>query len=437
MKICVFEDAGVANLEPLTLTRAAFDLRVGATSLLAKQERAFAGTAAGAVVRPDVVEFCRLEHPELSLNSAGWLEGVEGAARVALVNARWLPGAATPPEGPGVGLVGDEVAYVVLPAAGRDARPTAAGLNPQRLSESLEGWRDALPRHQAAGRLIAYPWDLVESNAPALEEDFRAGAVAQASRLGPGEVPAGLTLAGPADRLRVDPSARVEPFVLIDTTKGPVTIDRGALVQAFSRLEGPCYVGPRTQVLAARVRGSSLGPDCRVGGEVEASILHGHANKAHDGFLGHSYLGEWVNLGAGTQTSDLRTDYGTVRFHLAGRPVDSGLIKVGAFVGDHAKTSLGALFNTGSLVGPFALLLATGTLLPRSVPAFCQVAQGRIQERTDLREMFATAAVVMARRDREWTPAHAEACFLLYEATAAARRQALRESEQRRLRRVV
>jgi UDP-N-acetylglucosamine diphosphorylase/glucosamine-1-phosphate N-acetyltransferase len=321
-------------------------------------------------------------------------------------------------------LVGDQVAWVVLPVS------AARGLSLDQLPGHLERWREELPRREAGGAMMAYPWHLIEYNAQALEEDFHHAGPAAA-------LPEGLTLIGPPERLRVDPGARVEPMVFIDTTKGPVMIESGAVVQAFSRIEGPCYVGPDTQLLAARVRGSSFGPQCRIGGEVEGSIVHGHSNKAHDGFLGHSYLGEWVNFGAGTQTSDLRTDYGTVRFHINGESVESGLLKVGSFVGDHTKTSLNALFNTGSLVGPFGMLLTSGTLLPRVLPGFCQVAHGRIEERNDLRGMFATAATMMARRGREWTAEHTELFFFLYEATTGQRRQVLRESEQRRLRRVV
>jgi UDP-N-acetylglucosamine diphosphorylase/glucosamine-1-phosphate N-acetyltransferase len=424
MNTCVFEDNAVINLQPLSLTRPAFDLRCGATSLLEKQQRFFAAESTAALVRTELADLCRLQHPGLRINDPSWPEG-DDRDLVALVNARWLaPGAGFSFSGqPEVGLVGEQVAWVVLPA--REAR----GLSADNLAWHLERRREDLPRHEAGGAMIAYPWDLVEHNARALEEDFR-----RAGPLGP---PAGLTLIGPTERLRIDPAARIEPMAVLDTTKGPVMIERGAVVQAFSRIEGPCYVGPDTHLLAGRVRGSSFGPQCRIGGEVEASIVHGFSNKAHDGFLGHSYLGEWVNFGAGTQTSDLRTDYGNVRFVLDGRSVDSGSMKVGSFVGDHTKTSLNALFNTGSLVGPFGLLLASDTLLPRVLPAFCQVAHGRIQERNDLRGMFATAATVMARRGREWTAEHAELAFFLYEATAGQRRQALREGEQRRLRRVV
>jgi UDP-N-acetylglucosamine diphosphorylase/glucosamine-1-phosphate N-acetyltransferase len=317
------------------------------------------------------------------------------------------------------------VAFIVPPDAGN---LSAAGLD-----RRLAGWRTSLPNREAGGTLARYPWDLVEHNREALESDWRHWYAERESA----PAPPGVTLLGPPDRFRLDPAAHVEPHAVVDTRKGPVLVDRGAVVQAFSRLEGPCYVGPCTQILGARVRGSSFGPECRVGGEVECSILHGYANKAHDGFLGHSYLGEWVNLGAGTHTSDLRVDYGAVRMTAAGRSVDTGLLKVGSFLGDHTKTSIGTLFNTGTTVGAFAQLLTSGTLLPRSVPSFCRYGNGRLDERTDLGQMFATAAVVMARRGRAWTEAHADFFFDLYERTADARRQALREGEQRRLRRVV
>jgi UDP-N-acetylglucosamine diphosphorylase/glucosamine-1-phosphate N-acetyltransferase len=429
VRICAFEDAAAGNLYPLTATRPAFALRCGITTLLDKQCRFFAAQTVGAQVRPALAELCRSERPELCVNDPAWLHGAAEGERVVLVNGRWLPPAQTTelPSRTEVGMVGDEVAYVVLPAT------EAKALTPDRRAWQLARWRDEWPRRAAGGSLISYPWDLIRHNAAALEDDFRQEKAARPTL----PLPAGLTLVGPADRLLVEPSAKVEPLALIDTSKGPVLIDRGAVVQAFSRVEGPCYVGPDTQVLGGRLKGSSLGPQCRIGGECEETIVHGFSNKAHDGFLGHSYLGEWVNFGAGTQTSDLRTDYETVRFVVQGHKVDSGLIKVGAFVGDHAKTSVSALLNTGSMIGPFALLLASGTLLPRPVPAFCEVAHGRLQERNDLREMFATAATMMGRRDREWTLEHTEFFLQLYEETAEARRQALRENEQRRMRRVV
>src|SRR6185295_4718482 len=141
---------------------------------------------------------------------------------------------------------------------------------------------------------------------------------------------------------------------------GPVTIEEGCEVHPFTRIEGPCYVGPKTILLGAKVReGCSFGPMCRIGGEVEESIVHGYSNKYHDGFLGHAYVGEWVNLGALTTNSDLKNDYSEVKVTLDGRTqLSTGSNKVGALIGDHVKTSIGTLLNTGAYVGAMSVLVA-------------------------------------------------------------------------------
>ena len=128
--------------------------------------------------------------------------------------------------------------------------------------------------------------------------------------------------------------------------------------------------------------------------------MQGHSNKYHDGFLGHAYVGEWVNLGAGTQNSDLRNDYGEVRMTVNGRTVNTGRTKVGCFVGDHTKTGLGTLLNTGTNVGIFCNLLPTGGLLPKYVPSFTSVWNGALVENVDLAALLTTADAVMRRRGR-------------------------------------
>ena len=189
-------------------------------------------------------------------------------------------------------------------------------------------------------------------------------------------------------------------------------------------------------MLGAKVRaGTTLGPRCRIGGELEASIVQGYSNKYHDGFLGHAYLGEWVNLGAGTSNSDLRNDYGEVTVTVNGRAVDTGLTKVGCFLGDHTKTGLGTLLNTGTSAGAFCNLLPSGGLLPKSLPSFTSWWNGTLRENDDVPRLLKTAATAMARRGVTLTPAHAQLYRALWEQTALERRRALREVEQRRLRR--
>jgi UDP-N-acetylglucosamine diphosphorylase/glucosamine-1-phosphate N-acetyltransferase len=297
----------------------------------------------------------------------------------------------------------------------------------------VDAWKQILPQGSAEGRMISYPWDLIEHNAVTLAQDVPGPGVECEWTWGPDSV----AVVGPRERLYVHATAAIEPQVVVDTRPGPVIIDREADVQSFSRIEGPTYVGPQSQIVGAKIRASSIGPACRIGGEVEASIVHGYSNKYHDGFLGHSYVGEWVNLGAGTQTSDLRNDYGPVSVTVAGRAVETGLTKVGTFFGDHTKSGLGTLLNTGSVVGAFCNLLPSGRLLPRVVPSFSAIWHGQIQEGPELTQLVATAATAMRRRGCELTGVHAAYFRHLHEATAARRRQLIREGEQRRLRRSV
>jgi UDP-N-acetylglucosamine diphosphorylase/glucosamine-1-phosphate N-acetyltransferase len=279
--------------------------------------------------------------------------------------------------------------------------------------------------------MVARPWDLVRLNGSQIGQDFRArGSQACSAR------PMDFSLVGPAGQLCIDPSARIDPLVVADTTGGPVVIDRDAAVTAFTRLEGPCYIGPGTQVFGAKIRaGTSLGPYCRVGGEVEASVIQGFSNKYHDGFLGHSYLGEWVNIGAGTQTSDLRLDYGEVVLTQAGGRIATGATKVGSFIGDHAKVAVGCLLNTGSNIGVFAQMLPAGGLLPRYVPSFCWVNHGTIAENPECEQLFATAQEVMRRRGIEMSEALLHVYRAVFEQTAAQRRQLVEETQRPRLRR--
>lgn len=424
MRVCLFEDALVADLEPLCLTRPVFALLCGCGALADKQFRHFGASSLGALVRPFLAPVVQQRLPALHVNDPGWLR----TAPLTLVNGRWLPPAPAlegPPTGPCVGLVEGEVAFVVLSPEHLD------DCSPLTIDACLERWKSRLPSVEAGGRLVRFPWELVEANGAAIDLDAWLTSPERSRRTE--DLPG---LVGAADRLMIDPTARIDPYVVADTSAGPVVIDRDVTVTAFTRLEGPCYVGPGTHLLGAKIRaGTSIGPLCRIGGEVEQSIVLGHSNKYHDGFLGHAYVGEWVNLGAGTSNSDLRNDYGPVRVMINGRLVDTGRSKVGCFLGDHVKTGLGALLNTGTTAGVFCNLLPTGGLLPRHVPSFASVWNGVLQDNADLEMLLQTAGKVMSRRGRALDEAHQRLYRLLWQQTAPGRRQVVREAELRRLRR--
>ena len=424
MIVCIFEDHTVAWLEPLTLTRPAFDLRCGAGTLLERQLRAIGVDDALAWVRPELAPLCQMNHPHLTVN-----EALPATEPVLLINARWLAPAAplTDLANPRLGIVDNQVAYAVLPAG------CAAHVEPESIDDALEGLRNELPICPAGGSMITHLWELIEQNAGVLCQDLAAFRASAGAALPATDV----KVMGTADRFVVADGAVVEPHVAVDTRHGPVLIDRGAVLQAFSRIEGPCYVGQGSVVAGAKMARSTLGPSCRVGGEVQDSIVQGFSNKYHDGFLGHSYLGEWVNIAAGTQFSDLRNDYAPVHVTLGGQRLPTGRAKIGSFVGDHTKTGLGTLLNTGSVIGAFCNLLPSGTYLPSVIPSFCEARRGILRERTDLRTTFQTAATVMRRRGFELTDAHINFYFELYDQTADARRKLLHENELRLLRQSV
>jgi hypothetical protein len=171
----------------------------------------------------------------------------------------------------------------------------------------------------------------------------------------------------------------------------------GARVEAFSRIVGPCVIGPASQILGGRVSGSAIGDDCRVHGDLSTSILIGHANKAHEGFVGHSVIGRWANLGAGTTTSNLKNSYGSVKLWTPGGEHETGLTFLGSLIGDHAKLGIGTMLGTGTVVGAGANVF--GTLRPpKRVPPFAW-GDAPPYETFSLEKFLEVAARVMARRN--------------------------------------
>jgi UDP-N-acetylglucosamine diphosphorylase/glucosamine-1-phosphate N-acetyltransferase len=193
----------------------------------------------------------------------------------------------------------------------------------------------------------------------------------------------------------IEEGATVEPFTVFDTTTGPVLIRRGATVHAFTRVVGPCYVGPHSSVMGDRIAASSIGEHCRVHGELSMSVFIGHANKGHDGFVGHSIVGRWVNMGAGTITSNLKNTYGVVAMWSPDGVRDTGLQFAGTFFGDHVKTGIGLRLTTGCVLGAGANVF--DAMPPKAVPPFSWGARAPYAE-FDAAKFAETATRMMARR---------------------------------------
>jgi UDP-N-acetylglucosamine diphosphorylase / glucose-1-phosphate thymidylyltransferase / UDP-N-acetylgalactosamine diphosphorylase / glucosamine-1-phosphate N-acetyltransferase / galactosamine-1-phosphate N-acetyltransferase len=213
-------------------------------------------------------------------------------------------------------------------------------------------------------------------------------------------VPEGsIVLGDPADVIVL--GAAVEPGVVFDVRQGAVVLEPGVEVRHGTRLEGPLYAGPNTKLLGGFLRASVFGPECRVHGEVSASVFLGYANKSHDGFVGHSVVGHWVNLGALTTTSNLKNTYGPVRLDIAGHRIETGRQNLGTLFGDHAKTAIGTMLATGTVVSAGANLFGPPTP-PRYVPPFAW--GGQDDARLTAEGFLRVAERVMPRRGIELTP---------------------------------
>jgi UDP-N-acetylglucosamine diphosphorylase/glucosamine-1-phosphate N-acetyltransferase len=193
---------------------------------------------------------------------------------------------------------------------------------------------------------------------------------------------------------------------------------------AGAAIEGPACVGAesRIKMLAKIYGGSTIGPACKVGGEVKDSIIHAYSNKQHDGYLGHSYVGQWCNLGAGTNTSDLKNNYSTVRVAVEGREVDTGSLFAGLFMGDHSMCGINTMFNTGTVVGVGSNVFGGG-FPPKDIPAFAWGGAGGLAEH-DFEKFCQSAARIMARRRCEFTAAQRTLLEYVFHQTRARRRSA-------------
>ncbi|HEX2093938.1 MAG TPA: putative sugar nucleotidyl transferase [Longimicrobiaceae bacterium] len=357
LSLILFDDDTARRWEPFALTRPGGELLFGAMKLRERAERVFGAPCAAHLCADHLRGFEEGGSPPVR----GFGEASAEGARLFLssravpawsageVLAAWRGGAAAV-------RVGEEVAGWYAPdgeaAPSRDffGDPTAGDGGGEEIR---------LP-----GRMLVRVWELMLDTPEQVTEDVRAlFPDAPEAALPPG-----------VHRLGGHPvvlgrNVRVEPGVVLDTSAGPIWLDDDSAVRAFTRLAGPAYVGRRSSVLGGTLEACSIGPVCRIRGEFAESVALGYVNKAHDGHIGHAYLGAWVNLGAMTTNSDLKNNYGAIRLWTPDGETDTGAIKMGCFLGDHVKTGIGLLLNTGTVVGAGSNLFGA-EMPPKYVPPF-------------------------------------------------------------------
>lgn len=399
MRVVLFEDGLVSQLYPVTVGRPAFAIGCGGYRLLDLAVRL--GQPVEAVVRPHLRDVLRADWPELFPAPDG------GNEPVLWLNARLVPK---------IGLLetlralatgkqnlvvrsGTSVAAAVLAPGSSRPSPHADKdeLAAYFTGSHLEPVEVDLP-------LLEYPHDIVRYHATILQENIED----RLSRGGYREV---------ADGVFVADGASLGQYVVTDTRGGPILLDRGATIGPYCFLSGPVHIGAQARVIehAALKDGVVLGHTTKVGGEVEASVIEPYTNKQHHGFLGHSYVGSWVNLGAGTCNSDLKNTYGMVSMEYDGRRVATGMQFLGCILGDYAKTAVNTSLFTGKVVGVCSMVYGFVTT---NVPSFVNYARsfGQITE-APVEVMVATQARMFKRRGVPQRPCDVQLLRDMYELT--------------------
>ncbi len=386
MALFLFDDERGRTWAPFTATRPAGELLFGCLTLRERVERFWGETCIGHLTDPLLDGFAEPgAAPVLGAEAEGTAAALDGATTRILFSSRAVPDfvPAPPTDEPAVLTIRDQIVGWVLPP-GTDSPDENDLLDPDRSAVDL-------PRVEIPGRVLQHIWDLMAGNAEQVCIDVPV--LFPESRFTLAE---GVHVSG-KERVSLGEHVYLEAGVHLDATDGPIRLSDGTRVAAFTRLAGPAFVGPETHVLGGSIGGVTIGPACRIRGEISDSVLLGYVNKAHEGYVGHAYVGKWVNLGALTTNSDLKNNYGRVRVHTAEGPVDTGLLKVGCFLGDHVKTGIGTLLPTGCVVGVGSNLFG-GLMAPPHVPPFSWGTGDRLEE-YDIERFLDTAALAMDRRN--------------------------------------
>jgi UDP-N-acetylglucosamine diphosphorylase/glucosamine-1-phosphate N-acetyltransferase len=414
-RICIFEDNAVNNFYPLTYTRPVFELLCGMTSLREKIERLFPKAEVHLLCREELAPLLRRQ-VSAPVNEPQRLEGktclfINGrllapkTAEALMVDMGWAL------------TVGDDVVAAHLTAEGvRDlfADGVPAGAHVVRVAH------DRCASVPTPLTLLNYPWNIVSRNGEVIASDFEA-TKRGGQRLG--KVFDGVyVIGGSSDMVYVGEGAIVMPGCVLDLSEGPIYVDNDATLRPPSYVQGPCYIGEDSLIDGAKVREAcSFGRICKIGGEVEATVFQALSNKHHEGFIGHAYVGEWVNLGALATNSDLKNNYKPVSVQLSadGAAIDTGDRFVGCTIGDHTKVGIGGLLNTGTILGVGCNIFGGG-MPPKYVASFCWGgADGFVEHRLD--KMLETAGIVMKRRKVDLDATYRGLMERLFEMTAADR----------------
>ncbi len=394
LKICFYEDDGFRQFHPLTYMRPIYTLRAGIVPLYKRARRYFKDTdicfAARELVSPLLAETFRDIPVNIIKKPEGDLLFLNGRLR----DYGDLPELVMKAEGSTGFRVGEETVAVLFKEKLLRYVPPVA--TQREYQETYSEELSQISFREATATLYEYCWQIMADIEKEIVSDFALlrNRLPDSSKA---RVHDGAFMVNSGD-IVLGYGVEVLPGAVLDASKGPICIADYCRIEPHAAIYGPTYVGPNSVIVAGKITASSIGHTCRAGGEVEESVFHCYVNKYHAGFIGHSYVSPWVNFGAMTTNSDLKSNYSTIRSSVGGELIDTGSIKVGSFIGDHTKFGIGTLLNTGINIGVSSNLFGGSLIVDKEVPSFSWGNPGRY-ERYEIEKAIDTARKSTARRN--------------------------------------
>ena len=386
MHICIYEDSGWNNLLPMTYVRPVYDLFCGMVSLQEKLFRNFPQASATLHTRSVLEIVVRDRYQDGLVN-----EFPEGLEEILFINGRSLLNSETE-----LNKLGKNQSFIIndtVVAARLSGPKLAMAIETVQNGMTIDFDETAIERQKVDGILVEYIWDLIQANSDQIRSDFTFACQVRGD-----SVIDDCTIIN-GENVFIDKTAKILPQVVVDGSNGPVFIDRDVVIQPHVYIQGPVYIGPSVLIKAGTqiYSGSSIAEGCKIGGEVNNSIILPWSNKAHDGYIGSSYVGSWVNIGAGTNNSNLKNNYGAVKVTINGDVIDTGLQFMGLIMGDHSKCGINTTFNTGTSVGINCNLYGSA-IHEKHIPSFTwgSFANGYTTYKLD--KALAVNKTVMSRR---------------------------------------
>jgi len=388
MHICIYEDSGCNNLLPMTYVRPVYDLFCGMVSLQEKLIRNFPQASITLHTRSVLEKVVRDRYPDCLVN-----EFPAGLEEILFINGRSLLNSKTE-----LNKLGKNQSFIINDTV------VAARLSGAELTIPIETVQNgitidldetAIERQKVDGILVEYIWDLIQANGDQIRSDFTFAIQ------GRGDAVIGDGTIINDENVFIDKTAKIMPHVVVDGSNGPVFIDRDVVIQPHVYVQGPVYIGPSVLIKAGAqiYSGSSIAEGCKIGGEVNNSIILPWSNKAHGGYLGSSYVGSWVNIGAGTNNSNLKNNYGAVKVTVDGEAIDTGLQFMGLIMGDHSKCGINTTFNTGTSIGINCNLYGS-VIHEKHIPSFTWGSAVGGYTTYKLEKALSVNKIVMSRRKK-------------------------------------